>query len=84
MAFDGKGTLRGSSVILRPRWGDSSSAGWRSRTRVEDPLAVFHILPGAHPAETHTGDATTILGEDNLIGWQGHLEVFGLGVFERD
>ena len=26
-------TMRGSSVILRPRWGDSSASGFRSRTR---------------------------------------------------
>lgn len=38
----------------------------------EDQLAAVHSLE-AHSAEPQMGGATAILGEDDLIGGQGHL-----------
>src|SRR6266852_6631911 len=65
---------------------DSPTATWTAQQIVEafpDDSAPRYLLrdrdAAPHPAENHTGDATAILGEDNLIGWQGHLKVVGLG-----
>jgi nitroreductase len=76
-----------SSIHWREAWKYGERAFRYCQHDVGHALATMRISAAALGWRLFLfsgANATTILGEDNLIGWQGHLEVFGLGVFERD
>ena len=64
--------MRGSSVIRSTSLGRQQRLGLQIANAEEDQLAAVHAIE-AHSTEPDMGGAAAVVGEDDLIGRQGHL-----------
>ena len=64
--------MRGSERHPSTPLGRQQRLGLEIANPEEDQLAAFHSVE-AHSAEADMGGAAAVLGEDDLIGRQGHL-----------